>query len=670
MLKDMFKGMIGGGQQPPDGAAGQGDEMFNQDFAEFVNKEYKKRLTAQQPFAIQWRLNMEYVNGNQYLDINPGSGTIEEIPKMYWHQEREVFNQISTILETRMAKISRQKPLLKTRPASSDDHDLSSAKISSMLLGSAWHEQDMDQNYEDFVSWLELTGTCLMKATWNTNIGRTIGMQADEQGNQNAVKEGDLDTVVVPPHEFFPDSPWHSSLKQCRSVIHAKAYDVEEIFDMYGVQVEAEKVDVMTLQQTSSGVGGLGYGAGTFKSAQMTLENSAVVKEFYERPCRKYPEGRFIVVAGDKTLYSGALPYMLGQDGEPDFPFIRTVSIDRPGCFWGNCVVTRCIPVQRRYNALRNRKAEYLNLVTIGQWKVPIGSLEEDVELNNAPGNIIYFRQINGGSGPEPVSYPSLPASFENEESTLLAEFTAISGVSELSRYSEAPSGVKSGIALGISKEQDDTRISTAVQRIANSTIVMGKMWLRLYRQFVQEQRILRWIGSNREVDVREWSASDLRTDDVFIENLAALSESPAQRRQMVFDLLSAGLFVKPELSNMSEEGRQKVFSLLEFGHWETGEEDDRYLHKSRAKSENQQIMQGQMVPISDVDDHMLHIEMHNRQRLQSDWDELMRTPIGPIAAQAMMQHTAMHIQAALAAMPTEPAPDPNQPQKGTPPKK
>src|SRR5690606_24823610 len=131
---------------------------------------------------------------------------------------------------------------------------------------------------------------------------------------------------------------------------------------------------------------------GTFRTQTAKLKKHAVLKEYYERPSKKYPEGRFIVVAGDKCLHAGPMPYMIGEDGEPDFPFVRTVSIAHPGCFWGKSVIERLIPVQRRYNALRNRKAEYLNLVAIGQWYEPDGSLEDDTELNNAPGNRIRYR--------------------------------------------------------------------------------------------------------------------------------------------------------------------------------------------------------------------------------------------------------------------------------------
>lgn len=694
MFKDIFKGMVGQ-KDSSSGAPASPDMNFNEDYSEFVNKEYTKRQAERKSFEIQWRLNGEFLDGNQYLDINPHTLNIEEVPKLYWYQEREVFNQIATIVETRMSKMSSQKPMIKTRPASSDDIDISAAKITSMLCASTWNDQNMDEQYEDFVSWLELTGTCFWKTIWNPKKGRIIyagnagqmqqnpmlqhdpfpdpqmneldaldqGIipqpESNEQPYDQEIREGDIETILVPPHEIYPDSSHRRGMKDCRSIIHAKAFHIDEIEDMWGIRVNPESVDLMSLQKMATGSTGIGYASGGMRTGVRNVTDHAVVKEYYERPSRRYPKGRFIVVAGDKTLHAGPLPYAIGDDQKEDFPFIRCVSIDRPGCFWGKSVLERCIPVQRRYNALRNRKAEYLNLVAIGQWTAEEGSIPEGVEINSEPGNIIYHRKTT--NPPRPVVFNDLPMSFEKEEATLLAEFTSISGVSELSRYAQAPDGVKSGVALGIAKEQDDTRLATTVARVANSIVNLGTFWIRIYRQFVQEPRLLRYIGGNREADVREWEVSDLRSDDVFIENMAALSETPAQRRQMVFDLLSAGLFTRPEMSSLTEEGRQKVFQLLEFGHWETGYEDDNFLHKSRARRENRQIMDGQPVQVMDFDDHMLHIEAHNRMRMQSEWEEMLRTPIGPVINELMMAHIAEHIQRALAAIPKEPAPPPGQ---------
>lgn len=643
--------------------SGNRDESYNEELADMVEKEYIRRQTERRPFETQWRLNGEFINGNQHLDINPVTQTIEEIPKQYWYQEREVFNQIATIFETRVSRLSRQRPLMKTRPASGDDRDVSTAKISSMLLASSWHSQDMNRHYARIAPWMETTGTVFLKPTWNKNKGRIVyrGMEPDpgefkkEEGDVNPelfgaefqqveIREGDIDTVVVNSFEFYPESSYAEDMEYNRSVIHAKARHIFDIEDEWGIRVEPEKVDVMTMQKTTTSTGGLGYISGGYRTTIRSLENHAVVKEYYEKPSKKYPQGRYIVVAGGKTLHAGPMPYMIGEDGQPEFPFIRIVDIDVAGQFWGDCVVRRCIPVQRRYNALRNRKAEYLNLVAIGQWYEPNGSIDEETELNNEPGNII--RHNPGMQRPEPVTWPSLPSSFENEEQTLLAEFTAISGVSELSRFSEAPSGVKSGVALSIANEQDDTRIATTATNIANGIVLLGRYWIRLYRQFAKEPRILRSVGASRDVDVKEWVASDLTSDDVFIENVAALSETPSQRRQMVFDLIGTGIFNRPETNPFDEDSRQKIFQLIEFGHWESGvHESDTMMHKSRAKRENRYIIGGQMVQAMDFDDHALHIQQHNRMRMSAEYEQMLKTEMGPLIDQIMRLHIAEHMQ-------------------------
>lgn len=644
------------------------EQIWNEDLADFVEKEFKRRQEERRSWELQWRLNLEFLNGNQYVGINPSTSAIQEIPKLYWWQEREVFNQIATIIETRMARLSRTKPILKTRPASADDADISAAKISSMLLNSSWHDQDMDRIYDEYVAWLETCGTVLLKPIWDFESGRVIfrqevldllGEQDDEQkgtkeklrdvqifGSGKKVfelREGDIKTVLVPPFEFFPDSPWRSDIDQCRSVIHAKAYHVDEIEELWGQKVDEEKVDVVTMQ-LSGVLGGLGYTGGTLKAAVKTLKNHAIVKEYYERPSKRYPDGRFIVVAGNKTLHAGPLPYLIGDDGRRDLPFIRTVSIPNPGCFWGKSVIERLIPVQRRYNALRNRKAEYLNLVAIGQWRVPYGSVDDDTQFTHEPGAIYYFNREVGP--PEPIQFPNLPASFENEISTLLDEFTAISGVSELSRMSEAPPGVKSGVALSIANEQDDTRISNTASRIVTSIERLGKYWLRLYKQFAVGPRVLRATSANMDVEVMEWTASQLKSDDVVVENSSALGETAAQRRQMVFDLLSTGIFNRPETNPFTEEGKQKVLELLEFGHWETESEGQTTMQKRRARRENYLLMQGTFPNVNDFDDHALHIEEHNKMRMRAEYDNLLRTPFGQVIDQMVRTHIMMHQEA------------------------
>jgi hypothetical protein len=645
---------------------------FNEELADFVNKELDRRRNERKPYELQWRLNMEFLNGNQYLDIDSETMSIMDVPRLYWYQEREVYNMIATIVETRIARLSRAKPIMKVRPASSDQNDISSAKVSSMLLTSTWHDEDMDRKYEKYIGWLETTGTAFFKPIWNKDKGRIL---QEDQGEKDpaeiaqeietksdgqldptyddpfqstqqrmVLREGDIETEVVSPFEMYPDNS-HGDFSDTRSVIHCRAFHVNDIEDWWGEKVDEEKVDVITLQGSNSGMGGLGYGVGSFRYTSQSLKEHALLKEYYELPSKRFPFGRMIVVAGNKTLYAGVLPYKVGDDGEPSFPFIRAVSIPIVGSFWGKSVIERCIPIQRRYNALRNRKAEYLNLVTIGQWYSPDGVVEDESVLNNEPGNIIRYRNIGNGVRPEPVQYPSLPQSFENEGETLMQEFTAVSGVSELSRFSEAPSGVKSGVALSIAGEQDDTRIGLTANQLEISSVELGKQWLRLYRQFAQEPRIIRYVGNSSDIDVLYWEASDLRSDDVIIDNSSALAETPSQRRQMVFDLMQTGIFNRPETNPFSSEGVRKILEMLEFGLWENGVNEDEELQESKAKRENRQLLDGMLLPINDYDDDNIHIREHYRFMMSTDYEDILQSEEGQGIDELFHQHVAMHQQ-------------------------
>ena len=294
-----------------------------------------------------------------------------------------------------------------------------------------------------------------MKHAWNPKLGKLVGYEENvldiKTGKpvQKEVREGDLDSVVCPAPEIFPDSCYHQEVEDCADIIHAKAYPVKQIEEMYGKKVAPEQVSVMQLQRAMIGTGGMGYNSMTNNHTTTSMADYAIVKEYWAMPDSDHPKGRIIVIANGVLLYYlDENPYKIGEDGKPALPFTKVVCIVRPGCFWGKTVLERMIPLQRRYNAVRNRKAEFLNRVAIGQWTVEQGTVDiEFMEENGGtPGTII--EHTRGSQPPKPVQFSGLPTEFETEVSLLLQEFSIISGVSELSRQSQAPSGVKSGVAL------------------------------------------------------------------------------------------------------------------------------------------------------------------------------------------------------------------------------
>ena len=628
------------------GGGREGPPVFNDDLVEFVDKEYKRRIEERRPFEIQWRLNLAFYEGNQFVDINTASMALEEQPILYDWEEREVFNHVAPNIEARISKLKRIRSLLKVRPGTTAQKDVHSAKVGSHILKTSYDDQNMRDKYNEELSWMEVCGTVFEKRVWNPKLGAVIGVmesQDPETGEaiQEEVYEGNTETIVCPPQEILPDSCYHQDVDSCKSIIHHRAIHVDQIFEEWGVRVSPEKAEAEKLQKSMIGTGGLGYGQGGFRMHTVKLENHAIVKEYSERPSKKYPQGRFIVIANGKLLHAGPLPFMVDDDQKPGLPFVKLVCLQRPGCFWGKTVLERLIPVQRRYNALRNRKAEYLNRCAIGQWFTEEESVDESQFAVEAgmPGAIHTYRR--GTRLPEMVRNPPLPAAFETEEQTLLSEFAILSGVSEVSRDSSVPSGVNSGVAIGLLKEQDDTRLSNTADNVDRFMIQGGKMELRLNRQFVTLPRTLHSIGKDNVAEVIDWTGSDLHADDVILDCASAMTESPIQRRAMVFDLIKSGLMNDPETGRIDREMRSKIFEIIEFGEWESAD-DEEQLHLGKAERENRMLEKGRFAQPVSFDDHVIHISRHNKYRLTTDYEELIAQT--PMIDKLFAAHVEMHM--------------------------
>lgn len=639
------------GEQP---AGPQDDPYANystKEIVDFVEKEFERRQKERIPFELQWRLNIAFIEGNQYVQINEVAQTLDRIPEDYWYEQREVFNHIAPNIEARQARLGKMRPVLKVRPGSSDRSDIRATKVSTQLLQSVQHEQKIRNKIHEVIRWLELTGTCCIKNIWNPDAGPLVP-QIDPQtgepmvdpatGQPVLIREGDLEVVVCPAPEIFPESPYNQKIEDNRSIIHAKIYPVKVVKEIWGVDVPPEESKVVRLQELMTGGGFIGktYTSGMKES----LKEAVIVKEYHELPTKKYPMGRLIVVANHKLLSLGPLPYKIGKDGKLGLPFVKMCCIERPGLFWGRTVIERLIPLQRRYNALRNRKAEYLSACAIGGWIVEENSIVDMADLEasgNAPGYICRYRA--GTSPPQRTTNPPLPSAFETEEQTLLTEFSILSGVSEVSRQSKAPPGVKSGVAMSLALEQDETRLSDTANNIELGLVECGSQWLRLLKQFVKIPRLVRIAGKDNVVDVMEWTASDLKPEDVIMDSFSALSESPAQRRQMVFDLLGMGLFHNPDTGVIDRPARTRIMEMLQFLDWE-GVDDDDQLHSAKAERENRQLANGNPCMPVHYDSHFLHIKRHNEFRLSTEYEALIAEH--PQIEEIFEAHVLAHMQA------------------------
>ncbi len=583
---------------------------LEREIASQITSDYIARREARRTLEHQWRLNVNYVSGNQYCEISP-SGEVLEEEKYYGWQSRSVFNHIAPIIDTRLAKLSRVRPMMSVRAVSSEENDLKTAVVSSDILRSTTLRIGLDKRISDATAWSEVCGSSFYKVGWDASTGKRLG-----EKDGVSIYEGDVYVKVVSPFEIYPESLFTSDISLQKSIIHARAVSVEEINSIYGTRFEGEELDVFTLDKIGVSSNG-GYKA---KRVSDTAKNQIILIEKYEKPTQAYPNGRYFAVAGGELLESGELPYQNGVDGERGYPFVKQVSTVQVGAFFGVSLVERLIPLQRAYNAVKNRKYEFMNRVSMGVINVEDGSVDTDdlVDEGLSPGKVIVYRQ--GSRPPQIMNSGSVPLDFTYEEERLKNEFVTISGTSEVSKNSGVSTSTMSGTAIELLIEQDETRLSVTAESIRSAVKEIGKHVIRLYRQFAKNTRIMRCIGEGKSVKLFYFNSSDLSSDDIVFDTENELTQTPAQKKTAVLEMLSSGLLTD-ESGRISSRTKIKVLEILGYGSLSNAQ-DLITLHTQKAEKENIELINGDL-PVDELDDHGVHVEEHLRKLLSLDNEKL-----------------------------------------------
>ncbi len=590
-------------QTTTDKHAAEREEARKRALAAEITEDFSARQRARKQLERGWQLNMNFVSGNQYCDISPAGEIEEEDAAFYW-QSRRCFNHIAPTIDTRLARLSKVRPSLGVRAFSDSEEDIKTARLCSNVLKSVKNRLDLDRVISRATLWSETCGTSFYKVVWNFSDGMVIG--TDDTGHP--LKEGDVNVVAVSPFEIYPDSLSAEGIEQVRSLIHAKAVPVGEIKEKFGVELPGRRIDEFSLAPYSSASGWKRPMDGDFRPAE---ENRELLIERYTRPCAEYPQGRLEIAAGGVLLHEGDLPYKNGDRGERVFPFVRQTSVELAGAFFGASVVDRMIPLQRAYNAVRNRKHEFLNRLSAGVIAVEDGSLdaEELAEDGLRPGKVLVYRQ--GATEPHFLDCGKLPAEFAEEEERIANEFILVSGMSEISRNSANPTHVTSATGLQLLIDQDTNRMQMSVESVERAVKEVGKQILHLYKQFAASRRLLRMTGTGGGTELFYFDGSEISADDVQFET--GYDVTPAQLKEDMLKLLSLGL-LRNEEGKLTDDTRNKVLDALGYGSFENAR-DISHLHIKKAERENILLAQ-QDVEADEYDDHDLHITEHTRALL------------------------------------------------------
>ena len=619
-----------------------GTQLFKEDIIKFVLEELEKRKTERSPLEQQWTLNSNFLVGNQYCEINTHQGDIEQLEPVYDWLERETFNRIAPIIETRIANLKKINYVMTVKPRTNELDDYQKAEVSTAILRYTQSASDFETRKNTMIAWNELCGNCFWLSWWNKERGETyvtetvavIGPDGVEQKQEIAYHEGDLDYGTLTPYEIYPESIFKQTIEAQRSIILEQVKTIEDIYDLYGIEVEGDSVETFELTPVAE-AGGLGYEKTVTTIGHRSVDNAAKVVTYFERPSKRRPNGRMIIIVGtDQLIYYGDLPY--GR-----IPIVQTICREIPGQFFGKAVIEDLIPLQRAYNGCVNRIHEYIKRIAIQGYMVEEGSIDaEDFEENGlAPGEMLAYKQ--GHTPPVPIQNGNLPGEIMTERYNLLRDMEYVAGVSQLTTSGAAPTGVTSGVALEAIKATDDTRLSLTGDHIRNSIKNLAQLWLEIYKTFATTRRVINYTGSNNIGNVLVWSHEDINSYDIEYTTENELLYSEDMQKQRFFDAFNMGLFAD-ETGTIPERVKQRALEFMQINNYSEIMNINQ-LQMQAAQRENTFFEEGVLPEVSALDDHNIHIEEHMRYALQMRFHVMKMKK--PEYAKAFEDHIEQHKQ-------------------------
>lgn len=656
-IKGKLSALFGRGQdEEPDNPIIDTDEdgksLFKEDIISGVLEDLQKRKDERGMLEQQWTLNANFLVGNQYCDINPYRGDIEQLSPVYDWMEREVFNNIAVLIDTRIANLKKISYKMKVKPRTNELDDYAKAEISTDILQYAQNNTDFEAKKNTAIYWNELCGNVFFLSWWDKDKGEIAATEevitTDENGNEHkserAYYQGDIDYGLITPYELYPESVFKETLEAQRSVIIEQVKTADDVYDLYGIKTEDGDVETFELTPLSSG-GGFGRENTVMTIGHRTMENAVKVITYMEKPTRNRPHGKMIIVVGDDELaYYGDLPY-------DRIPIIQITCREVAGQFYGKSVIEDLIPYQRALNGCINKIHEYIKRLVLNEWYVQEGSVDiEEYETNGLhPGAMLVYER--GSQPPTPVPNGNLPAEIMQERYNLKSDMEYVAGTSQLMVNGATPSGVTSGTAIENLMEIDNTRLSMTGDFIRNGIRKMAILWLDIYKRYANTQRIVRYVGSNDIAKAVVWCGEDINSTDVEFTTENELLTSEEMQKQKFMEAYNMGLFADSN-GRVSERVKNKMIEYMKVGNYSEIMSLNT-LHTQAAQRENVFFEQGVMPEVSEFDNHEIHIEEHMRYILQMDFHILkMKKPEwAAVLEKHIKEHQNAAAQAAAAAM-------------------
>jgi hypothetical protein len=503
----------------------------------------------------QWKLNLAFYKGKQYVFYNRRSRRIESLatddgdkPR---YRVRLVSNQIAPNTNGLLSRLVKSKPQFFATPGKSGFEAQKAAEVAENLLDYWWDSFHLTEKREEAMMWSIICGNGFWKVAWDDKAGPGMRVMMDPAGQpivdplvqhffernleaegidskqfEKRIYQGEIRVDVMSPFDVLLDDS-AQVFEDCQYAFCVHPMTPDEIFERFGVRLKANAVNRYPDESLP----------GVFGSLESKVdENVREVFYGYFLPGGKYPEGRFVVFtkSPDIVLFDSPWPYPFEE-----LPLVKFPGMRIPGQLWDSSVVEQAIPLQKELNRSLSQIVEYKNLTLKPQMLAPVGSLRQ--RITDEPGAIFEYNPV-AGKVPESIPIPSLPSYVFEHLQDLGARLKDIFGLNEILEGS-VPPNVEAGVAIDLLQESATDRLAPQIMMMEKGLERAGNQMLQLAQKYYLEPRMLIINGSGSKPKVERFEDADLiKGVAVRVEAGSGLPRTRAGRQARVMQMLQLGI--------------------------------------------------------------------------------------------------------------------------------
>lgn len=649
-----------------------------------VYNRYDRWRQLRRPIEVQWFLNASALRGFPDVRWNPDMNRLE-MRKEPKHRQRNRINRLKAKYTARVAKFTRIPPGPTVVPATTDREDMFNARASQKALEYVTRKADLVQKFSRAMQWVPVTG----KAFWAIRFDPQAVSQTTLDGIAQPIL-GDVAVDFVSAFELLVADPGIETLGDQPEIMRAKIVPIKDIEQKYPhvaglIQPETVDQEIFRYQREIADLGTRFHGQSSKSMAEQDPQPSHCLRlEWFVKPCGKYPNGRYVVVAGRQLLADNpTLPGEFNRLTENPYPFVEFSDDAEPGQFYPAAFIERLAPLQSEYNKYRSMLQEHLVLHMFPKLLVAKQLNLHPDAYDNEAGEKIELTAVPGVPMPSFLQPENILGDIWNTMNLVLKDMDDVSMIYPSSIGGAG--GASSGFQTNLLQEAADQVHGPTIQRNA---YVLREAYLKIRRLMKNHYDIPRLItitGKNNIPEIYEFSQQSVDEQaDIIIEPEQMQPQMKSARLDMYRQMFGEGMFGNPQ----DPKVLRRVNEILRTGFHEF-DNDQQQRDSEQAQLENIKMERAQ--PLSKPmpwEDHLLHWELHTdlfkspqtetwtqQQWAQNVWHAIVHLNyVNPADAMMMAQEFGLNMQLMqlqMLSQPPQPMVPPGQqgpPMEGPPP--